>query len=91
MVSINPIDKEKDSPEFLFYQLKGKYKQIRNITGDNQRSGLNIPIINNFEVIIILINIQQVVINRVYEEYFVVDNNVKLIHNYSEKIIMTIN
>jgi type I restriction enzyme M protein len=50
IVSINPISRQQLLPEFLFFQLKGMYTQIRNITGDNQRSGLSISIVKNIEI-----------------------------------------
>ena len=42
IVSINPKNENLIS-EYLYFILKSKYQQIRGITGDNERSGLNIP------------------------------------------------
>jgi type I restriction enzyme M protein len=50
IVSINPISREKLLPEFLFFQLHGMYSQIRNLTGDNERSGLSISIIKTIHI-----------------------------------------
>jgi type I restriction enzyme S subunit len=36
--------------EYLHFNLKMRYKEIRNITGDNDRSGLNLTILRNFSV-----------------------------------------
>lgn len=35
--------------EYLFYNLESRYKEIREITGDNFRSGLNLRIIKNIK------------------------------------------
>jgi type I restriction enzyme S subunit len=50
IVSINPIDKDKLFPDFLFYYLKSQYQNIRNITGDKDRAGLNMPLIRCIEI-----------------------------------------
>jgi len=50
IVSINPVSRDQLLPEFLFYQLRGMYPQIRGMTGDNERSGLSISIIKTIQV-----------------------------------------
>jgi type I restriction enzyme M protein len=50
LVSINPVKKDVLKSDFLFYQLKSIYQDIRNITGDSERSGLNIPIIKQIQI-----------------------------------------
>lgn len=91
LVSIKPIDQQKLLPEFLYYQLKGKYKDIRNITGDNQRSGLNIPILKNIEILIPNINIQKQIVDSVFHEEKIIKNNQKLIFSFSEKTKNAVN
>lgn len=48
VASISP-NKEVTS-EYLHYNLKLRYKEIRDLTGDNQRSGLNLKILKEFNV-----------------------------------------
>lgn len=50
IVSINPNDKNELSSDYLFYYLKSQYQQIRNITGDRDRAGLNMPLIRGIEI-----------------------------------------
>lgn len=50
IVSINPNDKNEIFSDYLFYYLKSQYQQIRNITGDKDRAGLNMPLIRNIDV-----------------------------------------
>lgn len=45
--------------EYLHFHLKQRYNEIRNLTGDNQRSGLNLKILRNFEIILPPINFQK--------------------------------
>jgi type I restriction enzyme M protein len=50
LVAITPLRNEKLIPEYLFYVLRSMYPEIRALTGDNERSGLNIPIIKDIEI-----------------------------------------
>jgi type I restriction enzyme S subunit len=52
LVSIYPKDTRKLLPEFIFCNLHGRYEEIRKITGDddNDRRGLNMPLIRNIEI-----------------------------------------
>lgn len=50
IVAIKPISREQLLPEFLFFQLRGMYSQIRNLTGDTERSGLSISIIKRIQI-----------------------------------------
>ncbi len=52
LVSIYPKDIEKLLPEFIFYNLKVRYQELRTITGDsgNDRRGLNMPLIRSISI-----------------------------------------
>lgn len=50
LVAINPNEKNKLLPEYLFVILRNMYRQIRNITGDEQRSGLSMSIIGKIKI-----------------------------------------
>jgi len=91
LVSINTIDKEKVLPEFIYYQLKEKYQEIRNITGDNQRSGLNIPIIKNIKIVIPPMEIQETITQSINKELKIIENNYELINSFTEKTKKKIN
>ncbi len=73
-------------PEFLYYQLKARYQEIRDTTGDNQRSGLNMPIIRNIMIAIPTLPIQQEIVARIEKEQRLVDANKQLIQIYEHKI-----
>jgi restriction endonuclease S subunit len=51
-VSISPIDESELLSEFLFYNLKMRYQEIRRMTGDdgNERRGLNMILIRNIQI-----------------------------------------
>jgi restriction endonuclease S subunit len=86
LVSINPADKNILLSEFLYYQLKSMYQQIRNLTGDNQRSGLNMPILKTIEIPLPPLEIQRAIVARLERERLIVDGNRQLIRLYEEKI-----
>lgn len=40
------------NPYFLFYNLESRYNELRNLTGDNARTGLNLSILRNLDIIL---------------------------------------
>jgi len=86
LVSINAIDTKTLMQEFIFVVLKGMYQQIRNITGDNQRSGLNMPILRQILIPIPSIEIQKQIVAEINEEMAIVEQNKRLIEIFEQKI-----
>jgi restriction endonuclease S subunit len=86
IVSINPIDKSRLLPEFLYVQIKSMYQSIRGITGDRQRSGLNIPIIRTLKIPLPPIAIQHRIVEEIEAEWKLVEANRKLIEIFERKI-----
>lgn len=52
LVSIYPKDDTKVLPEWIFWNLRGRYDELRRLTGDagNERRGLNMIIIRNIDI-----------------------------------------
>ncbi|WKL58000.1 restriction endonuclease subunit S [Asticcacaulis sp. ZE23SCel15] len=52
VVSINPNSHSQLLPEYLYFNLHGRYKEIRHITGDagNERRGLNMPLLRQISI-----------------------------------------
>lgn len=52
LVSIYPKDDSKVLPEYIYWNLKGRYDELRRLTGDdgNDRRGLNMIIIRNIDI-----------------------------------------
>jgi type I restriction enzyme, S subunit len=44
------LPSEKHEPYYLFYNLESRYKEIRGLTGDGARTGLNLAILRELEV-----------------------------------------
>lgn len=59
IVCMSPKDRGALLPEYLFFYLDGLYKQIRDITGDKDRRGLNMPILRGIEIPIAPVTEQQ--------------------------------
>jgi type I restriction enzyme M protein len=72
--------------EYLYYLLKAMYQQIRDLTGDNQRSGLNIPILKGIQVPLPPIEVQQKIVAEIEAEQKTVDGCRELIALYEGKI-----
>jgi type I restriction enzyme, S subunit len=52
LVSISPVNTKELMPEFLFYNLRMRYQELRRMTGDdgNDRRGLNMLLIREIEI-----------------------------------------
>lgn len=68
LVAMSPTDKTRLLPEFLFRLLRTMYQEIRDITGDNQRSGLNIPILKSIQIPLPPLDVQQEIVAEI-EDY----------------------
>jgi len=86
LVAINPKNELVLSPEFLLYVLKGMYQEIRNITGDTQRSGLNMPIIRNINIPLPSIETQQQIVEQINYEIAIIEQNKRLIEIFEQKV-----
>lgn len=85
LVAITPSEGIID-PSFLYFQMKGMYQSIRDINGDNQRGGLNMPLIRNLDLYVPPIEIQREIVAKLEAEQQLVDANKKLIEIYQQKI-----
>ncbi len=59
------VDKEKIISEYLHFNLKLRYNELRNLTGDDARTGLNLTILRNLKVPLPPLPIQQTFANIV--------------------------
>lgn len=91
IVSMNPIDTKKLMPEFLYYILKCKYQEIREITGDKQRSGLNMPIIRNIHIPLPPLEIQNQIVAKIEDERALIEPSKQLVEVFTKKIKERIN
>jgi len=85
IVSINP-EKDKLLPEFLFYILKSMYQDIRNLTGNEQRSGLNMPIIRSIEFPLPSLEVQKNIVEKLQYEKDIIEQNKKMVEIFEKKL-----
>jgi type I restriction enzyme, S subunit len=50
LVAIIPYSRERLLPEFIYWNLRGRYYQIREITGQDQRRGLNMKLVGQLSI-----------------------------------------
>jgi len=86
IVSMIPKDKNQLVPEFLCVVLKDMYQEIRNITGDNQRSGLCMRIIKDIKIPLPALDEQMQIASQIESEQQIVNENKKLIEIFEQKI-----
>lgn len=67
LVSFVPKENNQLDYNFLFYYLKASYQKLRNLTGDNERSGLSMRILNNYQIFIPKIELQKSIVKKIKE------------------------
>lgn len=75
LVAIIPKNNNLDY-SFLFYYLKASYNKLRNLTGDNERSGLSMRILNNYDLYVPEIKLQKEIVEKI-EKFNSEQNNLK--------------
>jgi len=86
LVAMYPLAEDRLVPEFLFWTLRSMYQEIRNITGDNQRSGLNIPILKGIEIPLPPLEVQREIVAEVEGYQRVIDGARAVLDNYHPHI-----
>lgn len=85
LISMRPKDEDVSS-EYLYLFLRGMYQKIRDLTGDKQRSGLNMTLVKNIKIPLPPIEKQNELVDIVRKESMLVENNNELIEIYTKKI-----
>ncbi|HMH12377.1 MAG TPA: restriction endonuclease subunit S [Edaphobacter sp.] len=67
LVAIIPYSPEQLLPEFLFWNLRSRYRAIRDITGQEQRRGLNMKLVNNLSLPLPPVEEQRRIVARIQE------------------------
>ena len=86
IVSIFSKNRESLISEYLYLILKRMYLQIRNLTGDNQRSGLNMSLIRNINIPLPPLETQERIVTSIKKEKKAIDANNELIVIFENKI-----
>lgn len=86
LVSMYPLDEARLVPEFLFWTLRSKYQEIRELTGDDQRSGLNIPILKGIEIPLPPFEVQREIVAEVEGYQRVIDGARAVLDSYRPHI-----
>lgn len=86
LVAMSAIDRARLLPEYLFQILRTMYQEIRDITGDNQRSGLNIPLLKNIKIPLPPIELQREIVEEIEGYQKIIDGARVVIENYRPQI-----
>ncbi len=86
LVSISPVDSNVVRSEFIFWMLRSMYRGIRALTGDNQRSGLNISIVRGIQIPLPPLEIQQEIVAEIEGYQKVIDGARAVVENYRPHI-----
>ncbi|MFH1769640.1 MAG: restriction endonuclease subunit S [Parcubacteria group bacterium] len=91
LVAMIPKDNKTLMPDFLYIVLRSMYQEIRNITGDTQRSGLNMPIIRKIKIPLAPLEVQKEFVVEAEKEEEIIEANRQLIEVMEGKIDKLLN
>ena len=86
LVAIKPKDTDTLDSTYLYFCLKAMYRQIREITGDRERSGLNMPIIKDIKIPLPPIEVQQQIVDELEGYQKIIDGCRQVVENYKPTI-----
>ena len=65
LVAITPATPPRATSEFIFWTLRSMYSNIRALTGDTERSGLNIPILKSIQIPLPPLDVQKEIVSEI--------------------------
>jgi len=86
LVAITPSQPPRAIPEFIFWVLGAMYSDIRSLTGDNERSGLNITILKNIKIPLPPLEVQKEIVEEIEGYQKVIDGARAVLDNYRPHI-----
>jgi type I restriction enzyme M protein len=86
LVAITPSHPPKAISEFIFWVLRSMYSDIRALTGDNERSGLNIPILKNIQIPLPPLEVQKEIVAEIEGYQRVINGARAVFDNYRPHI-----
>ncbi len=86
LVAITPKEPSRAIPEYLLWVLRSMYSDIRALTGNNERSGLNIPILKEIRITLPLLSIQQEIVAEIEGYQRVIDGARTVLDHYRPHI-----
>jgi type I restriction enzyme M protein len=86
LVAIAPLLPTRVTSEFIFWMLRSMYAEIRALTGDGERSGLNIPILKNVKIPLPPLEVQKEIVAEIEGYQKVIDGARAVLDNYRPHI-----
>jgi type I restriction enzyme M protein len=86
LVAITTAQPSRAISEFIFWILRSMYSDIRALTGDNERSGLNIPILRKIEIPLPPLEMQKEIVSEIEGYQRVINGARVVLDNYRPHI-----
>jgi type I restriction enzyme M protein len=86
LVAITPSKPPRAISEFIFWTLRSMYSDIRALTGDNERSGLNIPILKSIRIPLPPLEVQKEIVAEMEGYQKVINGARAVLDNYRPHI-----
>ncbi|SFN45042.1 type I restriction enzyme M protein [Nitrosospira briensis] len=90
LVAITPTKPPKVISEFIFWTLRSMYSDIRALTGDTERSGLNISILKSIQIPLPPLEMQKKIVAEIEGYQKVIAVNRQAIEGFEKKIQSTL-
>jgi type I restriction enzyme M protein len=85
LVAISP-DENRCIPDYLFYVLRYMYRQIREINGEDQRGGLNMPLIRQIKIPLPPLEVQRQIIAELDGYAAIISGAKQIVENWKPQI-----
>jgi len=86
LVAITPTQPPRAAAEFIFWVLRSMYADIRSLTGDNERSGLNMPILRSIQIPLPPLEVQKEIVAEIEGYQKVINGARAVIDHYRPHI-----
>lgn len=86
LVAITPAKPQRAISEFIFWTLRSMYSDIRALTGDTERSGLNIPILKSIQIPLPPLEVQKEIVAEIEGYQKVIDGARAVLDHYRPHI-----
>ena len=86
LVAMTPANPPRAISEFIFWTLRSMYSDIRALTGDTERSGLNIPILKSIRIPLPPLEVQKEIVAEVVGYQKVINGARAVLDNYHPHI-----
>lgn len=88
LVAMTPAEPQRATSEFIFWILRSMYSDLRDLTGDNERSGLTISILKTIRIPLPPREVQEATVSGVQAHQRVIDGARMVVDHYRPALLV---